>query len=170
MEVRHFIFEEDIQKRVEELGEEITEADPDILVGVLNGASIFMSDLVRNIRKNVQIDYIKVSSYGSGTTSGRLRFERDITIDVDGKNVIIVEDIIDTGKSMKFLLDYFALKGAASVEVCTFLSKPSRREVDVEADYVGFSIDNLYVVGYGLDDGGSYRNLPYVGYKKELKK
>jgi len=165
---------EDIKQRVEELALEISEdyseeqETPLILLGVLKGATPFLVDLSRSVQHpNLLIDYIGVSSYGSETTSSK---EPQITLDaripIKGKNVIIVEDIIDTGYSIRTLLDTLQAREPNSLKVCAFLSKPSQREVDVPIDYLGFKIDNLWVQGYGLDTNEKGRNWPYIAYKR----
>ncbi len=164
----------DIQERVAVLASEITEdyskdkETPLVLMGVLKGAMPFLVDLSRSIQHpNLFIDYIGVSSYGSETISSR---EPQITLDaripIKGKNVIIVEDIIDTGYSIDTLLDILNARKPKSIKVCAFLSKPSRREINVPIDYLGFKIEDLWVQGYGLDTDEKGRNWPYIGYKK----
>ena len=114
---------------------------------------------------DTQIDFISASSYGSGTTSsGRVKIKKDIELDITGKNVLIIEDIIDTGNTLKYLRDYFLSQDPKSVRICTLLDKPSRRTADVRADYIGFTVDDLFIIGYGLDFDQKYRNLPYISY------
>ena len=111
------------------------------------------------------IDFISASSYGSGTTSsGRVKIKKDIELDITGKNVLIIEDIIDTGNTLKYMRDYFLSQDPKSVRICTLLDKPSRRTADVRADYIGFTVDDLFIIGYGLDFDQKYRNLPYISY------
>lgn len=161
--------QEQIAQRVQELGRQISrdyEGKELMVVGILKGAFIFLADLVRNITIPVSVDFITISSYKSSTTSsGVVKVVKDIEEDVDGKHVLIVEDIVDTGWTLKmsYLKDNLLEKKAASVRVCTLLDKPSRRKVDVDLDYVGFVIPDKFVVGFGLDIGGLYRNLPYIG-------
>ena len=123
------------------------------------------SDIMKNLCLDTQIDFISASSYGSGTTSsGRVKIKKDIELDITGKNVLIIEDIIDTGNTLKYLRDYFLSQDPKSVRICTLLDKPSRRTADVRADYIGFTVDDLFIIGYGLDFDQKYRNLPYISY------
>lgn len=155
-----------IAERVVELGEQIR-ADhqgQDLhLICVLNGAFMFMADLVRAIDMPLTMDFLAVSSYGAGTrTSGEVKLVKDLDLSLAGKHVILVEDIVDTGLTMKYLLGYLEGRNPASVEVASLLSKPSRRQVDVRVDYLGFTVDDAFVYGYGLDVDHYYRNLPFV--------
>jgi hypoxanthine phosphoribosyltransferase len=157
-----------IRQRLQELGEQIS-ADygprPLVLVGVLKGAWMFLADLVRQLRIPVRCDFVRVSSYGMGTeTSGEPRLLLDITDPIDGADVLLVDDILDTGLSCDWLKRHLLAKGAAEVHVCVLLDKPSRRRVALQADYVGFQIPDHFVVGYGLDSGERFRELPFVGY------
>ena len=165
------VSEEDIAKKVKELGEQITEdyKDKDLmLVGILKGAVIFMSDLARNIKVPVGMDFMAVSSYGrSSVSTGEVRIIKDLDFSVENKDIIIVEDIIDTGYTLAYLTDNLRKRGAKSVKVCTLLDKPERRKVDVAVDYLGFAIPDEFVVGYGLDYAEKGRNLPYVAALKE---
>ena len=139
-----------------------------LVVGVLKGAFVFVSDLVRNINLDLSIDFMAVSSYGMSTqSSGVVKINKDIDMDITGKNVIIVEDIIDTGLTLKYIKEYLSGKNAKSVRICTLLDKPSRRKCDVEVDYIGFEIEDLFIVGYGIDCKEKYRNLPYIAYVQE---
>ena len=134
------------------------------LIGILNGSVFFMCELAKRITVPVTIDFTTTSSYGSGTVStGEVKIKSDVEIPVDGRNVLIVEDIIDSGNTLHFLQDVFKERNAKSVRLCTMLDKPDRREVDVDVDYVGFTIPDEFVVGYGLDYDQKYRNLPYIG-------
>lgn len=164
------ITEEDIKKRARELGEKISIDYKDkeiIAIGILKGAWIFMSDLVRNIKIPVMCDFIGVSSYGDGTVSNeRVKLISDIRIPVNGKDVLLIDDIIDTGFSIKFVKDYIESKNPASIKLCVLLDKQSRRKVDIHADYTGFTIPDRFVVGYGLDYAEKYRNLPYIASLK----
>ncbi|HEX7002429.1 MAG TPA: hypoxanthine phosphoribosyltransferase [Trueperaceae bacterium] len=156
----------DIAERVRELGAEIRRdhQGKDLhLICVLNGAFIFMADLVRAIDMPLSVDFLSVSSYGSGTkTSGRVKLIKDLDLPIAGKHVILVEDIVDTGITMDYLLRYLQNHQPAGVKVAALLSKPSRRQVDVPVDYLGFTIDDAFVYGYGLDVDHEYRNLPFV--------
>ena len=160
------ISREQIQKRVAELGDQITrdyEGQTIILVGVLKGASIFLSDLARQVKLDATFDFISVSSYGLGVrSSGEVRMVKDVDNSLEGKNVIIVEDILDTGLTLSFLRKQFLNHKPRSLRIAALLDKVSRRVNDVRADYVGFEIPDEFVVGYGLDYAERYRNLPDV--------
>jgi hypoxanthine phosphoribosyltransferase len=164
------ISEEQIQKRVAELGKQITEdykGEDLLLVGILKGSVPFMADLMRRIDLNVRIDFIQVSSYGGGTrTSGVVKIVKDLDSDITGKNVLIVEDIVDSGLTLDYLKSYLAGRGCKSLKIATMLNKPTGRKVDLEADYVGFEVDDLFIVGYGLDLDQDYRHLPYISWVK----
>ena len=138
-----------------------------VFVGLLKGSVQFMADLLKNISMMCKIDFICVSSYGKGTKStGRVNIIKDLSEPIDDKNVIIVEDIIDSGNTLNFIEKYFSAKNAKSVRICTLLNKPSRREVEIDVDYIGFDVPDEFVVGYGLDYQEYYRNLPYIGVLK----
>ncbi|HTE73009.1 MAG TPA: hypoxanthine phosphoribosyltransferase [Actinomycetes bacterium] len=161
------ITEEEIQRRLAEMAGEI---DTDyqgrdlLLVGVLKGAVMVMADLARALHSPVEMDWMAVSSYGSGTkSSGVVRILKDLDKDITGRNVLIVEDIIDSGLTLSWLMSNLGSRGPASVEVCTLLRKPEAAQVDVPVRYVGFDIPNEFVIGYGLDYAQRYRNLPFVG-------
>lgn len=164
------ITEEEIQKRVQELGQQITQdyAGKSVLViGILKGAMIFMADLVRNIKVPTYLDFMAVSSYGSSTqSSGAVRILKDLDKSIEGKHILIVEDIVDTGLTLNYLLDNLRSRGPASIKICTLLSKPERRKAAVDVDYNGFFIPDEFVVGYGLDYDERYRNLPYIAVLK----
>ena len=157
---------EDLQRRVAELGEQISAdyADRDLfMVGVLKGAVIFLADLMRHITVPCEIDFMAVSSYGSQTdSSGVVRILKDLDINVSGRDVLVVEDIIDSGLTLSYLMRNLRARKPATLEVVTLLTKPERREIDVPVRYVGFEIPNRFVIGYGLDFAERYRNLPYV--------
>lgn len=161
------IDEETIQKRVKELADEINRdfsGEPLIVISILKGGFIFTADLVRHLSMPVEVHFMKVSSYGSGTvSSGTVAVKLDIDRDIDGKNVLIVEDIIDSGFTMCEVKKMLKGRGAKDLKLCSCLSKPSRREVDVDIEYLGFEIPDEFVVGYGLDYDEKYRNLPYIG-------
>ena len=165
------VSEEEIEKKVIELGKQITEDYKDkdlILVGILKGAVIFMADLARNISMPVGMDFMAVSSYGrTSTSTGEVKIVKDLDFSVEGKDILIIEDIIDTGYTLNYLTDNIKKRGANSVKVCTLLDKPDRRKVDVPVDYLGFVIPDEFVVGYGLDYDELGRNLPYVAALKE---
>ena len=157
---------EEIAQRAREIGEQIDRdyaGEKIYLIGTLKGAVMWMAELMKNIKSDVEIDFIAASSYGSGTTtSGVVKIKKDLDGDIYGKNVIIVEDIVDTGTTLKHLKAHLADRNPKSIKICTLLDKPSLRVVDLTADYIGFSIENLFVVGYGLDYDQKYRNLPYI--------
>ena len=158
---------EKLQKRVLELGSLISRdytGKQLVLVGVLNGAFVFMADLVRALHLDgVQVDFIRVSSYGtSSESSGTITLSKDVELDLGGKHVLLVEDIIDTGRTLAWLVDIFKQKEASSVRVCALIDKAERREVDLQPDYTGFEIADGFLVGYGLDYAEDYRHLPEV--------
>lgn len=163
--------EEEIQEAAKHLAAQIERdyagEEEIVLVGLLKGSVQFMVDLLKNINMKCKIDFMCVSSYGKGTTSsGRVNIVKDLSDPIDGKNVIIVEDIIDSGHTLDFIGKYFVAKNAKSVRICTLLNKPSRRVVEIDVDYIGFEIPDEFVVGYGLDYQEYYRNLPYIGVLK----
>ena len=164
---------EALQARVAELGTELSRdyADTDLLlVGVLKGAVFFMADLVRQISVPCEIDFMAVSSYGNTTdSSGVVRILKDLDANIEGRNVVIVEDIVDSGLTLSYLVRNLEARGPASLEVCALLTKPSRRIADIECRYVGFEIPNRFVIGYGLDYGERYRSLPYVAALDESR-
>ncbi len=161
--------EEHIRARVRQLGRQISadyEGQSLLAVGILKGSTIFLADLVRSIDLPVDFDFVAISSYGDDVRScGVVRVVKDVDTNVEGRHILIVEDIVDTGWTlrMSYLSENLIARGAASVKVCALLDKPSRRKVDVGIDYVGFVIDDHFVVGYGLDRDGRYRNLGYLG-------
>lgn len=161
---------EELANRIKELGAQISKdyAGKEILmVGVLRGAVIFMADLARAIDRPVALDFIAVSSYGASTrSSGVVRILKDLDEEIEGKHLLIVEDIIDSGLTLKYLIDNFRSRRPGSVKICTLLSKPDRRKVEVPVDYNGFTIPDSFVVGYGLDYAEKYRNLPFIGILK----
>lgn len=161
---------EDIKTAVQKLGQKLTEDYQDknpVVVGILRGAAPFMIDLIRAMDCYMEIDFMAVSSYGDDTeSSGTVKIIKDLDTDVTNRHVLIVEDIIDSGRTAQALRKLFAAKNAASVKICSLLDKPERREVDVQADYVGINTPNEFVVGYGLDFRQQYRNLPYIGVLK----
>lgn len=165
------VSEEEIKLRVKELGQEITkdyEGKDLLLVGILKGAVIFMAELCKNIDLPILIDFMAVSSYGySSESTGEVKINKDLDFSVEGKDVLIVEDIIDTGFTLSYLTDNLKKRGANSVKIVTLLDKPDRRNVEVKVDYLGFSIPDEFIVGYGLDYAELYRNLPYVAALKE---
>lgn len=160
-----------IQTRIREIGLEISNAyrgKRPVLIGILKGGFIFLADLVRSISIPIELDFMAISSYGNGTaTSGVVKIRKDLDIDVSGKDVIIVEDIVDSGLSLQYIKDYIGKHNPASLKVCVLLDKPAAHKIDVKFDYVGFEVGNEFVVGYGLDFAENYRNLPYIGILKE---
>lgn len=164
--------EEQLKAKVAELGRKITEDYKDAkeeiyCVGILKGAVVFYTDLVRQIDLPVHFDFMIASSYGNGTsTSGTVKILKDLDYDIEGKHLIVIEDIIDSGTTMNYLMKYFKERKPKSVKLCSLLSKPSRRTADIHIDYCGFEIPDEFIVGYGLDYAEVYRNLPYIGVLK----
>ncbi|GCF95818.1 hypoxanthine phosphoribosyltransferase [Enterococcus florum] len=164
------ISKEEITQRCVELGEMLTkdykEKNP-LVVGILKGAVPFMADIVREIDTYIELDFMDVSSYGNQTvSSGEVKIIKDLDTNVEGRDLLIVEDIIDSGRTLGYLVDLFKYRKAKSVKIVTLLDKPEGRVVDIQADYIGFNVPNEFVVGYGLDYAEAYRNLPYVGVLK----
>ena len=162
--------EEELQKRVAELGAQIT-ADyagkTPVLASVLRGSYIFMADLTRQIKLPLTVDFMAVSSYGSGTaSSGQVEIRKDLSDSIEGRDLLIVEDILDSGNTLYYLRHILNARHPASIKLCTLLDKPERRTKPIEADYKGFTIPDAFVVGYGLDYDERYRNLPYIGILK----
>ncbi len=160
-----------LQRRVAELASEINRdyatSDRLVCVGVLKGSVFFLVDLVKQLDLPVAIDFFQTSSYGGGTSPGEVRIRKDLDLPVRDADVLLVEDIVDTGYTLRTILDLLRWRGARSVKLCALLDKASRREVEVTIDYCGFPIEDLFVVGYGLDYAERYRNLPYVGVLEE---
>ena len=165
------IDEETLAGRIAELGAEVSadyEGRDLLLIGVLKGAVFFMADLMRHLSVPCEVDFMAISSYGDATdSSGIVRILKDLDINIEGRDVLVVEDIIDSGLTLSYLIRNLESREPASLEVCALLTKPARREIDVPVRYVGFEIPNKFVVGYGLDFGERYRNLPYVGVLSE---
>jgi len=163
--------EKELDLKVKELGMNISkdyEGEEVLLLCILKGGVVFMSDLARAISIPVSMDFMAVSSYGSSaTSSGVVRILKDLGQSIEGKNIIIVEDIIDSGLTLNYLVSYLKARGPKSVEICTIMDKPDRREVEVEIKYQGFIVPNEFLVGYGLDYAEKYRNLPFVGILRE---
>jgi hypoxanthine phosphoribosyltransferase len=161
------IDEERLRSRVAELGDEVSAdyAGRDLLlIGVLKGAVFFMADLMRHLTVTCEVDFMAISSYGAATdSSGVVRILKDLDINIAGRDVLVVEDIIDSGLTLSYLMRNLEAREPASLEICALLTKPERREIDVPVRYVGFEIPNRFVIGYGLDFAERYRNLPYVG-------
>ncbi len=164
---RVLIAKDDLQRRVSELAQEIDRdyADTERLVtiGVLKGSVFFMVDLLQKMTSPTQVDFFQTSSYGAGTEPGEVRIRKDIDLSIRGADVLLIEDIVDTGYTLRTILDLLRFRGARSVKLCALLDKKERREVEVPIDYCGFEIEDLFVVGYGLDLADYYRNLPYIG-------
>lgn len=172
-DVKEILFsEEQIKNRVRELGKQITEdyAGRDkelVLVAILRGSYVFMADLSRSIDLPARVDFMCVSSYGSGTSSsGQVQITKDLSDQIEGKDILIVEDILDSGNTLYYLTEILKARKPASIKLCTLLDKPERRVKPITADYSGFSIPDAFVVGYGLDYAEQYRTLPYVGILK----
>ena len=165
--VRVLFSEEQIRTRVQELGDELFDRFRDrnpLFVGVLKGCFLFMSDLIRACQIKSEIEFIAVSSYQNAfESSGNVQITRDLQHDITGRDLIVVEDILDSGNTLYFLVNYFKAKGAGSVTIVTLLDKPARRQKPIKADYVGFETPDEFVVGYGLDFKQQYRNVPYIG-------
>lgn len=159
--------EEEIDKRIREMAAQISkdyEGRRIRMVGILKGASFFMCELAKRITVPVSVDFMQVSSYGNATEStGTVRIRKDLDDSIEGLDVIIVEDIVDSGRTLAFLGNFLKSKGAKSIRYCTLLDKPERRVVDLKADYYGFAVPDQFVVGYGMDYDQEYRNLPYIG-------
>ena len=163
--------EEQIQSKVKELAKQLSEEyagkDP-VFVGVLKGVIVFFADMVRNIDIPCEFDFMSISSYSGATTTGRTEIRKDVSVDIKDRHVVILEDIFDTGTSLTFTVNHLLNKQPASLKVCTFLDKPERRRpgITLKPEYVGYTIPNEFVVGYGLDYNEHYRNLPYIGILK----
>ncbi|HQZ19435.1 MAG: hypoxanthine phosphoribosyltransferase [Trichococcus flocculiformis] len=162
--------EEEISAVVKDLGAQLTkeyEGKNPLVIGVLKGAVMFMTDLSRAMDCDLELDFMDVSSYGAGMeSSGDVKILKDLDTTVDGRDLLIVEDIIDTGRTLSYLIEIFKYRKAKSIKVVTLMDKKERREVDLEADYIGINVPNEFVVGYGLDFNEKYRNLPYIGILK----
>jgi hypoxanthine phosphoribosyltransferase len=160
------IQQEDLERRIGELAAEIERdyagSDNLVCVGVLKGSVFFMVDLLKKVSIPLAVDFFQTSSYGSGTTPGEVRIRKDVDLSIRGRDVLLIEDIVDTGYTLRTILDLLRFRGARSVRLCALLDKASRRQVDVPIDYLGFQIEDLFVVGYGLDFDERYRNLPYI--------
>ena len=167
MEINVLINKSRLENRIEEMAKQIEkdyEGKDVVFIGILKGSVMFMTELAKNIKNNVEMDFMDVSSYEGTESSGDVRINSDIRNSIKGKDVIIVEDIIDTGRTLTYLIEYLKQKNPNSLKIATMLSKPSRRIMELNVDYVGFSINDEFVVGYGLDYNEKYRNLPYIGY------
>ena len=165
------VTEEQIRTRIKEMGQQLSKdyaGKNPLVVGVLKGVVVFYADMIRELTVHCEMDFMWVSSYAGTSTTGNMVVKRDVSADITGRHVLILEDIFDTGTSLNFVYKHLQSKGAASVKICTLLDKPSRRKpgITLKADYVGFEVPNAFVVGYGLDYNEHYRNLPYVGVLK----
>lgn len=164
------ISEDDIQAKIKELAAKISHDYKDkfpVIICILKGAVLFMSDLIKHVNIPVEIDFMALSSYGNSTrSSGVVRIKKDIDVDICDRHVIIVEDIIDSGLTLKYIDDYFMKHNCKSIKICALLDKPAAHKTDLTIDYLGFEIGNEFVVGYGLDYAEKYRNLPYIGILK----
>lgn len=168
-ELQMLINEAKLQKRIEEIAKQIMkdyEGEDLVFICVLKGGVFFTIDLSKKIKNNIRFEFIEVSSYEGTESTGKIKLNKDISSSIEGQNVIIVEDIIDTGRTLSYLVEHLKEKNPKSIEICTLLSKPSRRIIDLDVKYIGFQIDDLFVIGYGLDDEQNRRNLPYIGYKE----
>ena len=163
--------EQQIQTRIQELGEILTKeyaGKNPVIIGVLKGVVVFYADMIRRIQVPCQMDFMWISSYAGTDSTGKMLVRQDVSADIEGRHVLILEDIFDTGNSLEFTVNHLKKQNHASIKICTLLDKPERRRagVTLKADYVGFTIPNAFVVGYGLDYNEKYRNLPYVGILK----
>ena len=160
------ITEEQIREKAKEIGAQITKdyaGKEIILIGILRGAVPWMAEIMKRIDLDMVIDFMAVSSYGAATkSSGVVKINKDLDVNIDGRDIIIVEDIVDSGVTLSYLEGYLQSRGAASIKLCSLLDKPEGRRVDIKADYVGFTVDDRFIVGYGLDYDQRYRNLPYI--------
>ena len=169
-EIKVLITEEQINKRLDELAIQLMEEYKEkelIFLCILKGSAFFTVELAKRIKNNIKFEFIEVSSYENNESTGKIKLNKDITGSIEGKDVIVIEDIIDTGRTLSYLKEYLLQKNPKSLKICALLDKPSRRIAPVEADYVGFTIENKFVIGYGLDDEQNYRNLNYIGYVEE---
>ena len=159
------INESNLDKRIEELATEIMRDYKDedlVFVGVLKGAAVFMIELAKKIKNSVEFEFIQVESYQGTESTGKIKLKQDLIDKIEGRNIIIIEDIVDTGRTLEYLREYIKKHNPKSVKVCTLLSKPSRRIVELNIDYIGFSIPDEFVIGFGMDYDQKYRNLPYI--------
>ena len=159
------INESNLDKRIEDLAKEIMRDYKDedlVFVGVLKGAAVFMIELAKKIKNSVEFEFIQVESYQGTESTGKIKLKQDLIDKIEGRNIIIIEDIVDTGRTLEYLREYIKKHNPKSVKVCTLLSKPSRRIVELNIDYIGFSIPDEFVIGFGMDYDQKYRNLPYI--------
>ncbi|MBE6071957.1 MAG: hypoxanthine phosphoribosyltransferase [Clostridium butyricum] len=170
-DIQEILFSSEIlTEKVKELAEKITndyKGKELVVVGILKGSVVFAAELIKNISIKCEIDFMAVSSYGNSTeTSGVVRILKDLDSNIEGKNILIVEDIVDTGTTLKYLLEYLKARKADSIEIVSLLNKPARRKVDLNVKYIGFEVPDAFIVGYGIDYAEQYRNLPYIGILK----
>lgn len=165
--IKELLSEEKVDDRIRQLGEQISkdyEGEEIFLICTLKGASFFACELAKRINLPLTLDFIAVASYGDGTqSSGEVRMIKDLDESIEGKNVIVIEDIVDTGRTLSYLMEILQKRNPKTLKLCSLLDKPERRVVDIKADYTGFQVPDLFVVGYGLDYAQKYRNLPYIG-------
>ncbi|MCQ4638459.1 hypoxanthine phosphoribosyltransferase [Anaerovorax odorimutans] len=165
------ITQEQINERARQIGAQITEdykGEEVVLIGILRGAVLWMGDIMKNVDLDMIIDFMAVSSYGASTkSSGVVKIIKDLDSDIEGKHVIIVEDIVDSGTTLNYLKHYLQNRNTKSVRICTLLNKPEGRRVDIDVDYIGFEVEDKFIVGYGLDFDQRYRNLPYISFLKD---
>lgn len=168
--IKILIDEQTINQRLDELAEEIMKDYPKkdiVFLCILKGSVVFTVELAKRIKNNIQFEFIEVSSYENNQSTGKIKLNKDISQSIQGKDVIIIEDIIDTGRTITFLKEYILQKNPNSLKICSLLDKPSKRIFEIKADYIGFTIEDKFVVGYGLDDEQNLRNLNYIGYIEE---
>ncbi len=164
------ISEKQIESRIAKLADEIMQdykGKEIVFLGILKGSIVFMTDLAKKIKNDIEFEFMQLQSYEGENSTGKIEVKQDITGRIEGKDVIIIEDIVDTGRTLEFLLQYLEKFKPNSIKTCTLLSKPSRREIEVPIDYTGFTIENEFVIGYGMDYNQKYRNLPYIGRWRE---
>ena len=169
-QIKVLINEQEINNRLDELANQLMEEykGKDLMfLCILKGSIFFTVELAKRMKNNVQFEFIEVSSYEGHKSTGKIKLNKDITGSIEGKHVIIIEDIVDTGRTLSFLKEYLMEKNPESLKICALLDKPSKRVAPIEADYIGFSIEDKFVIGYGLDDEQNYRNLNYIGYIEE---
>ena len=169
-DIKVLINENEINKKLDELAEKITgdyKEKEIVFLCILKGSVFFAVELAKRIKNNIQFEFIEVSSYENNKSTGKIKLNKDITSSIEGKDVIIIEDIVDTGRTLSFLKKFLAEKKPASLKICSLLDKPSRRITDISADYTCFEVEDKFIVGYGLDNNQNYRNLNYIGYIEE---
>lgn len=171
MKINELYSQKDISKKIQEIADKINsdyKGKEIVLIGVLNGATVFLSDLMRKINSNVIIDFISVSSYEGSKSTGVVKLIKDLSLEIYSKDIIIVEDIVDTGLTLDYLVRLFKQRKPNSIRICTLLDKACKREIEIKLDYVGFEIEDVFVVGYGIDYDEKYRNLDYIAFLEEI--